>query len=136
MMHAVHALISCADLRLFVQRSARNPIEALAEPAGVSTQLQDFAPMKGSKMNKDTVKGAIDQTVGSTKRHVGGALGDTKTEVEGAVQQIKGKIETGVGKLKDVVHDAKHDAAAEHEAHEEANREKRHAELVKDHNLL
>jgi uncharacterized protein YjbJ (UPF0337 family) len=83
-------------------------------------------------MNKDTVKGAIDQTVGSTKRHVGTALGDTRTEVEGAVQQIKGKIETGVGKLKDAVHDA----AAEQEALEEANRQKRHAELVKDHNLL
>jgi uncharacterized protein YjbJ (UPF0337 family) len=87
-------------------------------------------------MDKDRVKGAIDQTVGSTKRHVGGALGDTKTEVEGAVQQIKGKVETGVGKLKDAVRDAGHNAAAAHRAHEETNREKRHAELAENHNLL
>ncbi len=87
-------------------------------------------------MNKDTVKGAIDQTVGSAKRHVGGALGDSRTEVEGAVQQIKGKIETGIGKLKDAFHEGESEAAAEHAALEEANRQKRHAELVKDHNLL
>ena len=87
-------------------------------------------------MNKDTVKGAIDQAAGSAKRHVGGALGDTRTEVEGAVQQIKGKIETGIGKLKDAVREGETEAAAEHAALEEANRQKRHDELVKDHNLL
>jgi uncharacterized protein YjbJ (UPF0337 family) len=87
-------------------------------------------------MNKDTVKGAIDQTVGSAKRHVGTELGDTRTEVEGAVQQIKGKIETGIGKLKDAVREGESEAAAEHAAHEEANRQKRHDELVKNHNLL
>jgi uncharacterized protein YjbJ (UPF0337 family) len=52
-------------------------------------------------MNKQRVQGAVDQVVGSAKRHVGNLTGDTRTEVEGAAQQIKGKVETAVGKVKD-----------------------------------
>jgi len=52
-------------------------------------------------MNKQRTDGAIDQVVGSTKRHIGNLTGDKRTEVEGAAQQIKGKVETAVGKLKD-----------------------------------
>jgi uncharacterized protein YjbJ (UPF0337 family) len=52
-------------------------------------------------MNKQRTQGAIDQVVGSAKRHIGNLTGDTRTEMEGAGQQIKGKIETVVGKLKD-----------------------------------
>ena len=49
-------------------------------------------------MNKDRVKGAIDEVVGSTKRHVGNVTGNTGTQVKGAAQQFKGKVETAVGK--------------------------------------
>ena len=52
-------------------------------------------------MNKQRVQGAVDQVVGSAKRHVGNLTGDTRTKVEGAAQQIKGKVETTLGKVKD-----------------------------------
>jgi uncharacterized protein YjbJ (UPF0337 family) len=52
-------------------------------------------------MNEQRVQGAVDEVVGSARRHVGNLTGDTRTEVEGAAQQIKGKVETAVGKLKD-----------------------------------
>jgi len=63
-------------------------------------------------MNKERVKGAIDETVGSAKQEVGKVTGNTGTQVSGAVQQVKGKVETAVGKAKDAVHDA-HDNAVE-----------------------
>jgi uncharacterized protein YjbJ (UPF0337 family) len=57
-------------------------------------------------MNEQRVKGAVDEVVGSAKRHVGNLTGNPKTQVEGAAQQVKGKVETAVGKLKDATHDA------------------------------
>lgn len=66
-------------------------------------------------MNKDRVKGKIDEVVGSAKRHAGKLTGDSRTQVEGAVQQVKGKVETAVGKLKDAARDARDKAHAPHE---------------------
>jgi uncharacterized protein YjbJ (UPF0337 family) len=66
-------------------------------------------------MDKDRVKGAVDQVVGDAKRQVGHLVGDRRTEAEGAGQQIKGKVETVVGKVKDAgrdVHDQVVAAAA------------------------
>jgi|HubBroStandDraft_1064217.scaffolds.fasta_scaffold340704_1 uncharacterized protein YjbJ (UPF0337 family) len=63
-------------------------------------------------MDKQRVKGAIDQAVGSTKRHFGNLTGDTETQVGGAVQEVKGKVETAVGKFKDGVRDANNNAEA------------------------
>jgi uncharacterized protein YjbJ (UPF0337 family) len=63
-------------------------------------------------MDKQRVNGAIDEVVGSTKRHIGNLTGDTRTEVEGAVQQVKGKVETTVGKIKDGARDAHNHLAA------------------------
>ena len=37
-------------------------------------------------MDKDTVKGTIDDAAGRAKRQVGEWTGDTKTQVEGAAQ--------------------------------------------------
>ena len=64
-------------------------------------------------MNKDTVKGTIDDAAGRAKRQVGEWTGDTSTQVEGAGQQIKGKAEKAWGNVKD----AARDANKEHEAH-------------------
>jgi len=69
-----------------------------------------------TRMNKQRVKGAIDEVVGSAKRHVGGATGNINLQAKGAAQQIKGKVETGVGKLKDAVRDASDSAAARNDA--------------------
>jgi uncharacterized protein YjbJ (UPF0337 family) len=57
-------------------------------------------------MDKDRVKGTIDEVVGNAKRHIGNLTGNTGTQVEGAVQQLKGKVENTVGKLKDAARDA------------------------------
>ncbi len=62
-------------------------------------------------MNKDQVKGTMDDAVGRAKRQVGEWTGDTKTQVEGAAQQVKGKAEKAWGGVKDAARDANTDAA-------------------------
>ncbi len=57
-------------------------------------------------MDKDTVKGTIDDAAGRAKRQVGEWTGDTKTQVEGATQQVKGKVEKAWGNVKDAARDA------------------------------
>jgi uncharacterized protein YjbJ (UPF0337 family) len=57
-------------------------------------------------MNKDTVKGTMDDAAGRVKRQVGEWTGDTKTQVDGAAQQVKGKVEKAWGNVKDAAHDA------------------------------
>jgi uncharacterized protein YjbJ (UPF0337 family) len=59
-------------------------------------------------MNKDTVKGTMDDAAGRAKRQVGEWTGDTKTQVDGAAQQVKGKMEKAVGNVKDAVHNMGH----------------------------
>jgi uncharacterized protein YjbJ (UPF0337 family) len=87
-------------------------------------------------MDKDRVKGAIDQVVGNVKHDVGEVIGDQRTQDEGTCQEIKGEFETAAGELKDAARKAAHKLSGSHEANEEANREKRHAKLVEDHNLF
>jgi len=57
-------------------------------------------------VNKDQVKGTIDEVTGSAKRKAGALTGNTKLEVEGMVQQAKGKVENAWGKTKNAVRDA------------------------------
>jgi uncharacterized protein YjbJ (UPF0337 family) len=87
-------------------------------------------------MDKQRVKGAVDQTVGSAKRAVGGLTGNRSTQAEGMVQQGKGKVETAVGKLKDKVRDAKACADSKFEAKQEAEREHRAVINAENRNLL
>lgn len=58
-------------------------------------------------MNKDNVKGTIDDAAGRAKRQVGEWTGDTRTQAEGAGQQVKGKIEKAWGNVKDAAQNAK-----------------------------
>ena len=57
-------------------------------------------------MNRDRVKGNIDEVAGSAKRKAGALTGNTKLEIEGMVQQAKGKVKNAWGKAKDTVRDA------------------------------
>ncbi len=75
-------------------------------------------------MNKDTVKGTIDDAAGRAKRQVGEWTGDTKTQAEGAAQQVKGKVEKAVGNVKDAVKDARTDADRERQRNIEAERDR------------
>ena len=67
-------------------------------------------------MDKDQVKGKIDDAAGRAKRQVGEWTGDTKTQVEGAAQQVKGKVENAWGKMKDAARDAKDEVKRPHTA--------------------
>lgn len=73
-------------------------------------------------MDKDKVKGAIDDAAGRVKRQVGEWTGDTQTQAEGAAQQVKGKVEKAWGNVKDAARDAgnradrPHSDAAERDA--------------------
>jgi uncharacterized protein YjbJ (UPF0337 family) len=87
-------------------------------------------------MDKDRVKGKIDEVVGSAKRHVGNLTGDTKTEVKGAVQQVKGKVESAWGKTKDAARDAHDNLKATQKADKEARRKDSTVVVVEDRNLL
>ena len=82
-------------------------------------------------MDKDRVKGAIDDAVGRARRQAGEWTGDTESQVKGAAQQIKGKAEKVVGNLKDAARDARTDADKERPHTTEAQRERDNAE--RDH---
>jgi uncharacterized protein YjbJ (UPF0337 family) len=56
-------------------------------------------------MNKDQVKGTIDDVAGRAKRQVGEWTGDTNAQMEGLGQQVKGKAEKAWGNTKDAVRD-------------------------------
>jgi uncharacterized protein YjbJ (UPF0337 family) len=57
-------------------------------------------------MNKNRVKGTIDEVVGSAKRKAGKLTGNTRLQVEGAAQQVKGTVENAWGKAKDAARQA------------------------------
>jgi uncharacterized protein YjbJ (UPF0337 family) len=57
-------------------------------------------------MNRDQVKGIIDEVAGSAKRKTGELTDNPKLQLEGMVQQAKGKVEGAWGKAKDAVQGA------------------------------
>jgi uncharacterized protein YjbJ (UPF0337 family) len=57
-------------------------------------------------MNKDKVKGAVDDAAGRIKRQAGEWTNDPNAQIEGAAQQIKGKAEKAWGNVKDAARDA------------------------------
>jgi uncharacterized protein YjbJ (UPF0337 family) len=76
-------------------------------------------------MNKDTVKGTVDDAAGRAKRQIGEWTGDTNAQVKGAAQQIKGKAEKAIGNVKDAARDLRTDS--ESEKARERNAESKHA---------
>ena len=56
-------------------------------------------------MDKDRVKGTVDDAAGRIKRQVGEWTGDTQAQVEGGAQQVKGKAEKAWGNVKDAARD-------------------------------
>jgi uncharacterized protein YjbJ (UPF0337 family) len=68
----------------------------------------------GEVMDKDRVKGKMDDAAGRIERQVGEWSGDTETQAKGAAQQVKGKAENAWGKVKDAARDAKDEAKQAH----------------------
>ena len=52
-------------------------------------------------MNKDRIKGKIEEIKGDLKQRIGGASKDRSTQVEGWVEEQKGRIRQGVGDVKE-----------------------------------
>jgi uncharacterized protein YjbJ (UPF0337 family) len=75
-------------------------------------------------MDKDKVKGTIDDALGRAKRQTGEWTGDTKTQAEGVAQQVKGKLEKAWGNVKDAARDARTDADRERQRNIEAERDR------------
>jgi uncharacterized protein YjbJ (UPF0337 family) len=67
-------------------------------------------------MDKDRVKGAVNDAAGRAKRQVGEWTGDTNAQVEGSMQQLKGKAQKAVGNIKDAARDVKSEADRQNEA--------------------
>jgi uncharacterized protein YjbJ (UPF0337 family) len=70
--------------------------------AAAAFELEKSAPLGGMKMvDKDRVKGSVEQVKGKVKEWAGKITGDAKTEAEGKADQVKGKVQNVVGGLKD-----------------------------------
>lgn len=61
-------------------------------------------------MDKDRLKGKLDEVAGRAKRQVGEWTGDGQTQAEGTMDEIKGRAENAWGKVKDGARNLKHDA--------------------------
>ena len=53
-------------------------------------------------MNKDQIKGKMNDIKGRVERQAGEWTGDTDAQIKGAGDQLKGKVQQGVGKMKDI----------------------------------
>ena len=56
-------------------------------------------------MNKDQVKGRVEQTTGKVKEAAGKLVGNERLRTEGAADQVKGKVQAGYGDAKENVKD-------------------------------
>jgi len=74
-------------------------------------------------MDKDRVKGTINEAAGRTKRQVAEWTGDTDAQVDGLAQEVKGKAQKVWGNVKDAANDASQSAHEETERERERNRE-------------
>lgn len=71
----------------------------------------------GGPVNKDRVKGIMDEVAGSAKRKAGELTDNPKLQDEGMVQQVKGKVEGAWGKAKEAVQDAVENTEVHLDAH-------------------
>jgi uncharacterized protein YjbJ (UPF0337 family) len=60
-------------------------------------------------MDKDRIKGKMEDIGGRVKRQAGEWTGDEKTQAEGLAEQAKGKARNAMGKMKDAARDAADD---------------------------
>jgi uncharacterized protein YjbJ (UPF0337 family) len=67
-------------------------------------------PIKGRTMNKDQVKGRVEQASGKVKEVTGKVVGNERLKTEGQAEQIKGKVQAGFGDAKQNVKDKAHKA--------------------------
>jgi uncharacterized protein YjbJ (UPF0337 family) len=56
-------------------------------------------------VDKDRIKGKIEQIKGEVKERIGGATKDRSTQAEGFLENKKGKVREGFGEAKDAMKD-------------------------------
>ena len=60
-------------------------------------------------VDKDRLKGSINEIAGRAKRQVGEWTGDTDTQIEGLAQEVKGKAQKTWGGVKETVRAARNE---------------------------
>lgn len=60
-------------------------------------------------MDKNRIKGKMDEIAGRAKRQAGEWTGDTQAQGEGTIDEIKGRAENAWGKVKDSARNLKDD---------------------------
>ena len=60
-----------------------------------------FLTFKGRIMNKDQIKGRVEQATGKVKEVAGKVVGNDRLETEGLAGQVKGKVQAGYGDAKE-----------------------------------
>jgi uncharacterized protein YjbJ (UPF0337 family) len=99
--------------RLFTLKLSRLLIAAYNSTS--STSIEATRIPEGGPMDKDRVKGTIDEAAGTVKQKTGQLTGDTALQIEGIAQQVKGKLENAWGKAKDAVHDANEESRTQND---------------------
>ena len=56
-------------------------------------------------MNKDQIKGRVEQVTGKVKEAAGKVVGNDRLESEGKAERLKGKVQAGYGDAKEDVKD-------------------------------
>jgi uncharacterized protein YjbJ (UPF0337 family) len=76
-------------------------------------------PSGGGNMNKDKIKGTMNEAVGRAKSNIGHLTGDRKLQAQGTAQQMKGKVEKAIGTVKDAskTSSARNAMSAPHKSH-------------------
>ena len=122
----IHILLVIALVVLVIQlisgRQAGGVKMQVALPIHIFALVSEGAPRRtedkihgGGIMNKDQVKGAVNDAAGRAKRQVGEWTGNTETQAEGTAQQVKGKVQKAWGNVKEAAKDAQTDAERERE---------------------
>jgi len=75
-------------------------------------------------MDKDRIKGKMEDIGGRVKRQAGEWTGDRKLQDEGAADQLKGKTRDAVGKVKDAGRDLADDLRGRADEHIDREKEK------------
>jgi uncharacterized protein YjbJ (UPF0337 family) len=70
-------------------------------------------------MDKDRIKGKMEDVAGRVERQAGEWTGDEKAQAEGLKHQVKGKARNMAGQIKDAARDAAKDAGKDRPQSEE-----------------
>jgi len=82
-------------------------------------------------MDRDRIKGKMEDAAGRIKRQAGEWTGDEKAQAEGLAEQAKGKARNAMGKMKDAARDAADDVRGDRmQRKEDIEREERDKEAA------